>query len=82
MHYGSANAQRIEDFKAGSMNVMHSGMKITDEFYSNLNDGEAQNRISTLGKNILEPLTQISIMRKENYRYSENFLNGQRINGK
>jgi len=25
-------------------------MKITDEFYSNLNDGEVQNRISSLGK--------------------------------
>jgi len=29
---------------------MHSSMKITDEFYSNLNDGEIQNRISALGK--------------------------------
>jgi len=32
------------------MNVMHSSMKITDEFYSNLTDGEVQNRISSLGK--------------------------------
>ena len=32
------------------MNVMHSSMEITDEFYSNLNDGEVQNRISSLGK--------------------------------
>ena len=29
---------------------MHSSMKITDEFYSNLNDGEVQNRIEGLGK--------------------------------
>ena len=29
---------------------MHSSMKITDEFYSNLNDGEIQSRISSLGK--------------------------------
>ena len=32
------------------MNVMHASMEITDEFYSNLNDGEIQNRISSLGK--------------------------------
>jgi hypothetical protein len=29
---------------------MHSSTKLTDEFYSNLNDGEIQNRISSLGK--------------------------------
>jgi len=52
IHYGSAHAKTIEDFKAVSMNVMHSSMKITDEFYSNLNDGEVQNRISSLGKEI------------------------------
>jgi len=34
--------------KAVSMNVMHSSMEITDEFYSNLNDGEIQSRISGL----------------------------------
>ncbi len=28
---------------------MHSSMKITDEFYSNLNDGEVQKRIGALG---------------------------------
>jgi len=48
MEIGYANT--IEGFKAVSMNVMHSSMKITDEFYSNLNDGEVQNRISSLGK--------------------------------
>ena len=34
------------------MNVMHSSMKITDEFYSNLNDGEIQGRINSLGQEI------------------------------
>jgi hypothetical protein len=29
---------------------MHSTMEITDEFYSNLNDGEVQNRINGLNK--------------------------------
>jgi len=32
------------------MNVMHSSMKITDEFYSNLNEDEVQKRINSLGK--------------------------------
>ena len=32
------------------MNALHSSMKITDEFYSNLNDGEVESRISSLGK--------------------------------
>ena len=32
------------------MNVMDSGMEIIDEFYSNLNDGEIQSRIGSLGK--------------------------------
>ena len=32
------------------MNAMHSSMKITDEFYSNVNDGEVQNRIDSLGQ--------------------------------
>lgn len=32
------------------MNVMHASMEITDEFYSNLNDGELENRISSLNK--------------------------------
>lgn len=34
------------------MNVMHSSMKITDEYYSVLNDGEIKNRISSLGSDI------------------------------
>jgi len=50
IHYGSARAKTIEDYKAVNMNVMHSSMKITDEFYSNLNYGEVQKRISSLGK--------------------------------
>ena len=33
------------------MNVLHSSMEITDEFYSNLNDKEIQDRISRLGNN-------------------------------
>ncbi len=50
IHYGLDRAKNIAGFKAVSMNAMHASMEITDEFYSNLNDGEAQNRISSLGK--------------------------------
>ena len=48
MEIGYANT--IESFKAVSMNIMHSSMKITDEFYSNLNDSEVQKRIDLLNK--------------------------------
>ena len=33
-----------------SLNVGHANMEITDQYYSNINDGEVQNRISNLGK--------------------------------
>lgn len=49
IHYGVARAKTIEDFKAVSMNALHSSMEITDQFYSNLNDNEMQDRISRLG---------------------------------
>jgi integrase len=49
IHYGNTHARTIEDFKAVSMNVMHSNMKTTDEFYSNLNDAAVRSRISALG---------------------------------
>ena len=50
IQYGAAHSKTVADFKAVSMNVMHSSMKITDEFYSNLNDVELENRISSLNK--------------------------------
>jgi hypothetical protein len=50
IHYGLDRAKDIADFKAISMNALHSSMEITDEFYSNLNDGEVKNRIGSLGK--------------------------------
>ncbi len=49
IHYGIARAKTIEDFKAVSMNVLHSSMEITDQFYSNLNDDEIKGRIAALG---------------------------------
>ena len=50
IHYGVARAKTIEDFKAVSMNVLHSSMEITDQFYSNLNDKENRDRIGHLGE--------------------------------
>jgi integrase len=51
VHYASSFATTIEDYKAISLNVMHSSMEITDQFYSVLNDSQVKNRISSLGKN-------------------------------
>jgi hypothetical protein len=50
IQYGLAHSESIADYKAVSMNVMYSSMEITDQFYSNLNDGEIQSRISGLKK--------------------------------
>lgn len=41
--------QTISDFKAVSLNVMHSSTQVTDEFYSVLSVAELQNRIQNLG---------------------------------
>lgn len=46
---GLKKVKDIADHKAVSLNVLHSDMKITDQFYSNINEGEVQNRISGLG---------------------------------
>jgi hypothetical protein len=50
IQYGLSKSKTVADFKAVSLNVMHASMEITDEFYSNLNDGELENRISSLNK--------------------------------
>lgn len=49
-HYGQERSMIRADYKAVSQNLMHSSTKITDETYSNLNDGEVENRIGSLGK--------------------------------
>jgi integrase len=54
IHYGLNNAKDIGDFKAVSINALHSSMEITDQFYSNINDGEVQRRIGKLGNVDLE----------------------------
>lgn len=50
IQYGLRQSKSIADHKAISLNVLHSSMEITDQFYSNLNDGEVENRIGSLGK--------------------------------
>ena len=49
--YGLTHATDMADFKAVSMNLMHSNMSITDGIYSILSQQEKANRISNLGKN-------------------------------
>ena len=51
-HYGLEHALTIEDYKAISMNLMHSSMEITDQYYSNLNDTTIKARIESLGKKL------------------------------
>lgn len=50
IHYGLMRSKNVADFKAVSMNVMHSSIEITDQFYSVLHDDEVKNRIGSLGK--------------------------------
>ncbi len=51
IHYGLSHAKDIADFKAVSMNVMHSDIRTTDQFYWVLRDDEIKNRIGALNKN-------------------------------
>jgi integrase len=51
IHYAMSLSKTIEDYKAVSLNVMHSSMEITDQFYSVLNDDQVRNRINQLGLN-------------------------------
>ena len=64
VHYGMNNSRSISDYKAVSMNVMHSSMEITDEFYSVLNDNELQKRIQNLGKQLEQAGTDEEILQK------------------
>jgi integrase len=52
IHYAMSHCKTIEEYKAVSLNVMHSSMEITDQFYSVLNDDQIHQRINKLGSNI------------------------------
>ncbi len=47
IQYGLAHSKNQADFKAVSLNVMHSNIQITDQFYSNISESEVQGRISS-----------------------------------
>lgn len=49
--YGLLHARTPADFKAISMNLMHSSTRITDEIYSFLSDGEVRQHILGLNSN-------------------------------
>ena len=49
IQYGVARAKTFADFKAISLNAMHSSIKITDEIYSNYKGDEVQRRIIAMG---------------------------------
>jgi integrase len=51
IHYGIEHSKTIADFKAVSMNVLHSSMDITDEIYSKLCDKEIKKRIDSISNN-------------------------------
>jgi integrase len=51
IHYAMEHMKTVEDFKAISLNVMHSSMEITDQFYSVLSDDKVHQRINQLGEN-------------------------------
>ena len=73
IQYAMAHAESFADYKAISMNVMLSSMKITDDFYSNLHDGEVQNRTGALGKENKTNKTNKILP------YCKNFLSGRNI---
>jgi integrase len=50
IHYGLEHAETMADFKAVSLNVMHSNIQITDAVYSRLSVEEVHTRVERLGK--------------------------------
>lgn len=50
IQYGLARSKTHADYKAVSLNVMHSNIQITDQFYSNISPEEVHNRISSFEK--------------------------------
>jgi len=75
IQYGLAQSKSVADYKAVSLNVLHSSMEITDQTYSNINDGEVQNRISGLGKTAEEN-------EQDDFALFQKFLEWQRKNAR
>lgn len=51
IQYGMKHSKTIEDYKAVSMNVMHSEISTTDEIYSRLKDEDIRGSISRISNN-------------------------------
>ncbi len=49
IHYGLERAKTMADFKAVSLNVMHSKIQTTDEVYSRLSVEDVHTRVRHLG---------------------------------
>lgn len=49
IHYGLEHSRTMADFKAVSLNVMHSKIQTTDEVYSRLSVEEVHTRVGALG---------------------------------
>jgi integrase len=59
IHFAMSHCRTIEEYKAVSLNVMHSSMEITDQFYSVLDSDQVRNRIQQLGLNRLNSSQEI-----------------------
>lgn len=53
--YGLQHAQKMADYKAVSMNLMHEDIKVTDQIYAPILSDEVKQRISTLGSQSSKP---------------------------
>lgn len=62
--YALKQAQNMADFKAVSMNLMHSNMSITDGIYSILSEQDVSSRISSLGNSGSTNLDAAALLRQ------------------
>lgn len=75
VHYGLLRSKNIADYKAVSLNALHSSIQVTDEFYSILRGDEVQNRIEALNNG------QVSGDVSELVSLLENLLQRMKSNG-
>jgi integrase len=55
IQYGLTHSESLAYFKAVSMNVMHSSVKITDAVYIKLSDSDIRSRIATVRREEVPP---------------------------
>jgi hypothetical protein len=78
IQYGLKNAEDIADYKAVSMNVVHSSMSFTDKIYSRMKDEDIHTRISNLGANSKKPISS----KDETLQVIQEFLEYQEKTGR